>query len=322
MTLADIYSALREQDMITTLDTPPPSYATPSRGSWRGRGRGRGRPSLRKQTSTANSAAAAGDDTDDDPAAVKIPRRYSLHFDKAYVDAVLRKHEQKGYLRLQPDRLKYHPFLVSRAQQVRPGLLAKATLMGGRAGADGPGAGGGGGEIEPASGAQTPVPRVVTVNGDHGPTLGGNMRVDDLEEGGGTEAGQLVERGEDRATLDLVKKLSNSESPKRNLRMRSVGARESVTRSHGSQEGTPRRGRSARLAGEGRNGQMDVDGDESDDPIGGTPRTGWTPAKVRYQGAKEGQPHQEDGEWVGDEDGDQDEEDAEGGEEDAEGEEE
>lgn len=284
MTLADIYATLKEQDMITTHDTPPPSVLSPSR-TGRNRGRQRGRPSVqRKHVSVAHSAA---EDGSDDTAPIKIPQRYSIHFDTAYVDAVLRAHERKGHLRLQPERLKYHPFLVSRAQGAqRPGLLAKATLMGaaGAGAGTGPGAARGGEETSSAS-----VSGEVTTPA---PPADGPMDVDVGVHG--EEEGELVERGEDKATLELVARLSSG-SPGRALRTRgrgSVGGRESVL-------GTPKRAR--RVAGAEREGT-------GTDELGGTPRS---PA-VEGVGLGMGE----------DAEGEEEEEDAEGEEEDAEGEEE
>jgi hypothetical protein len=129
-----------------------------------------------------------------------IPKRYVIRFDRAYVEAILSKQEARGHLTLKHDRLKYHPFLVSRDPVKPPGFLAKATLAGGAA-------------VD------------VDVNGtDHDNALDSQVAVveDDPE---------IVNHGKDEATLQLVAKLS--ESPVRSLRKRPATSSEpaSVDRS-------------------------------------------------------------------------------------------
>jgi hypothetical protein len=114
MTLTDIYATLVQEDMIRVQESP--SRDTPSQ--WRGGKRGRGRPPVSRKPPSS--------DSDDE---VEIPKRYTIIWDKEYVEAVLRKHEAKGHLTLNPERLKYHPFLVTRNPPKPPGMLAQATLM-------------------------------------------------------------------------------------------------------------------------------------------------------------------------------------------------
>lgn len=114
MTLTDIYATLVQEDMIRVQESP--ARDTPSQ--WRGGKRARGRPPVSRKPPSS--------DSDDE---VEIPKRYTISWDREYVEAVLRKHEAKGHLTLNPERLKYHPFLVTRNPPKPPGMLAQATLM-------------------------------------------------------------------------------------------------------------------------------------------------------------------------------------------------
>ncbi len=177
MTLDDIFTMLKYESMINVHDSPAPFYSTPaSRG--RGRGRGRGRPSVQRR-----KARSAPTDSEEK---AELPTRYEIYFDREYVEAILRQHENRRYLSLRPERLKYHPFLVTRNPAKPPGALAKATLM--------------------ASAVRvydsTPSEVVETPDGEMG---------NDLER---------VVAGEDQATLALVAALSGSMSPKRRLMKR------------------------------------------------------------------------------------------------------
>ena len=182
MTIEDIYSTLVAEDMIISLESPPrpQAYGTPTRGR-RGRGRGRGGGSTQRR-----AARAPSETPDEDPEKPNIPKRYTIRFDRAYVEAVMTQHESRGYLTLKHDRLKYHPFLVSRDPVKPPGFLAKATLTAGSA-------------------TNGPDP-----NGNEG-----GMVQDDPE---------IVNHGQDEATLQLVAKLS--ESPVRSLRKRPASGSE------------------------------------------------------------------------------------------------
>jgi hypothetical protein len=182
MTRGDIYSTLKYESMITDLDTPPRD--TPSLARAFRRQRGRSRLSAPRRS---RPAVKDVEEEEVDKDKVAIPDRYAIRWDRDYVEAVLRKHDQKGFLKLNPDRLKYHPFLVTRNPAKPPGIIAKATLM-----------------------ANNP-----------------NAHKDDEVAQRGREDGRitpngadgLINHGEDQATLDLVAALSAS--PKRSLRRRS-----------------------------------------------------------------------------------------------------
>ncbi|OXG78193.1 hypothetical protein C349_04861 [Cryptococcus neoformans var. grubii Br795] len=115
MTLEDIFATLSAEGMINVLDdlTVDAIGKTPSHA--RARGRSRGRPSVNRRKADPNGSGTPDPQIhQDEDEQVKLPKRYEILLDKAYIQAVVEKHEKKGYLKLVPERLKYHPFLVAR----------------------------------------------------------------------------------------------------------------------------------------------------------------------------------------------------------------
>jgi len=224
MTPEDVYVTLKDQDFIRELHVPPPLQHTPS---FTRKARGRGRPRLTASRRTPREKAQP--ESEDDEAGkekITIPEQYIITWDRAYVEAVLTKHDSKGYLELAPERLKYHPFLVTRDPAKPPGVIARATLM-----ANNPQAVAARSNHDPSSnsnGTNGPATKggkgnAFSANGTHG------QAVDDLESVNGTPAPgttsvpvqEQVLHGEDQATLDLVKALAaEEESPARSLRTR------------------------------------------------------------------------------------------------------
>ena len=126
MTLEDIVATLKYENMINILDTPPRETPVPDRSYVRRkRGGVRGRSLVNRRPRPNSSTPAESEEKDK----VVIPTQYEITWDQEYIEAILRKHESRGYLSLRPERLKYHPFLVSRNPQKPPGALARATLM-------------------------------------------------------------------------------------------------------------------------------------------------------------------------------------------------
>ena len=216
MTPEDVYVTLKDQDFIRELQLPPALQQTPS---FARKARGRGRPRLTASRRTPREKQQPeSDDEDAGKSKIVIPEQYIISWDRAYVDAVLSKHDSKGYLELAPERLKYHPFLVTRDPAKPPGVIARATLM-----ANNPRSGAGKSLAGPAE--------ALTINGggkDGAMSANGTHGVvDDLESVNGTpapvqvQAQEQVLHGEDQATLDLVKALAaEEESPARSLRNR------------------------------------------------------------------------------------------------------
>ncbi|KAK1921043.1 hypothetical protein DB88DRAFT_444285 [Papiliotrema laurentii] len=307
MTLMDVYQTLEDESMIETLDSPPPSYpvsngtSTPS-FSRRGRGRGRGGRlgSARRPTQPKSASPEA---TDEQPI---IPDRYIIQWDRDYVEAVLKKHEARGYLELAPERLKYHPFLVTRNPIKPPGALAKAALV--------------------TSNGNSATAQAVSIAND--PIVKDGI-VEGRENGGKDVPAELEEtvlHGEDRATLDLVKALAH-QSPQRNLRKRTSSelntpAPNSLKKLRSSDRikgmnGTPSRRRkstavatpSSRVSGRG---SQRGSARKSSVKNGSVQDTEDADAEGEYE--DEGEDADADGEWEGED------EDAEGEDEDAEGE--
>ncbi|WVQ95279.1 hypothetical protein IAU59_002374 [Kwoniella sp. CBS 9459] len=173
VTLEDIYSVLSDENMINVLDSPPRETPSRFRG---GRGRGRGRGGGRSSVNRRKASSVSPEDEE-----VKLPAKYTLVVDREYVQAVISKHDSKGYLKLRPERLKYHPFLVTRNPTLTSDERVEATLE--------------------AAGLSTDVSDGVTM-----------AVVEQKKE----EDEAAVIHGEDKATLELVASLSAS--PARSLR--------------------------------------------------------------------------------------------------------
>lgn len=124
MTTEDIFYVLREQDMIIVAESQTGSRA-PATAKYKSREGGasssssRGRRGRPRGGGAANRAAAAHKDKED---ALAVPSEYRIHFDRAYVEAILSKYEAKGYLKVRPEKLHWTPFLVTRAFPT-PGAL-------------------------------------------------------------------------------------------------------------------------------------------------------------------------------------------------------
>ncbi|OCF75630.1 hypothetical protein I204_02922 [Kwoniella mangroviensis CBS 8886] len=120
ITLDDIYSVLTSEDMINVFDSRPSSQ-TPISSSRTPKSRNSGHNRSRKKP-------PANNDQDDKDFKVPLPTEYLISVDKEYIQAVVKKHDEKGYLVLKPERLKYHPFLVTRNPTLTSGERAEATL--------------------------------------------------------------------------------------------------------------------------------------------------------------------------------------------------
>lgn len=209
--------------MIISLDSPPPVYTTytPSRGRGR-RGRGRGSASASAQRRSSHRDRDRDDShASDGPEKPTIPRRYAIRFDRSYIAAVLDQYESKGHLTLNFDRLKYHPFLVSRDPVKPPGTIAKATLMSNQLDQD---------QDQDQDEDQHLEDQIL------GLVPKAHANADGVE----AEPEEIINQGEDKATLDLVAKLAVS-SPARSLRKRPAST--SAPNSAESNHKRPRRAR-------------------------------------------------------------------------------
>ena len=195
MTLEDVFLTLKYENMVTIFDTPPretpappPTYSRP-----RGRSRRGGRSLTNRRAPRPDSSTPAESEEKDK---VVIPSRYEIVWDAEYIEAVLRKSESRGFLSLRPERLKYHPFLVSRTVQKPPGALARATLM-----------------------HNNPNARRESRGMPNGAPNGRTVHADKEDSGTPVDSPEKVLSGEDQATLDLVARLSGGS---RNLRHRTT----------------------------------------------------------------------------------------------------
>ncbi|ORX38192.1 hypothetical protein BD324DRAFT_619910 [Kockovaella imperatae] len=294
MTLEDIYMTLKYENMINVFDTPPreiPSGgADRSYGRPRGRGRGRPRSLGNRRPPRPNSATPAESEDKDK---VVLPERYEITWDADYIHVVLKKHDSRGYLTLRPERLKYHPFLVSRNAPKPPGALARATLM-----ANNP-------NQRREKGDETGR----HINGKVEPprghaeadASGGQAGKEDA-----METPEKVNAGQDQATLELVARLSGGTG--RNLRHRTTSVvfdpddQPSSKRLRTSRSATSLRGR--RMAEEQGDDHDDDEAEgevneEEDDPLrigkgmNGTPKRGARETRSRESILK--QPNGSDG---------------------------
>jgi hypothetical protein len=184
ITLDDVYATLVSEDMITSHDSPPRIRAahTPIQ---RRRSRGRSRLSAPRR-SQAVVAIEEPHDPHEIPNKPQLPKRYTIRFDRAYIEAVLNSYESKGHLTLKFDRLKYHPFLVSR--EIKP-PTSIAIIK----------------HVDSKSVDSIPEPEVETPDADADP--------------------EVINHGQDKATLDLVARLAEEGEGVRSLRKRSSTSR-------------------------------------------------------------------------------------------------
>ena len=218
MTLDDVYWVLRNETMIDVHDSPPRELsASVSRN--KNRNRGRARPGLSRRK--ASEPASSGDKDDKPP----IPTRYRIVWDQDYVEAILRTHRSKGHLTLKPEKLKYHPFLVTRNAKP-PGTIAAAALTAGGTAVD-----------KPVHGLVTATPAAAPTNAmSAGDSLGADdistdgevldMPVDDLtaaQSAQSTGTADKIAAGKDEETLALVAQLAGQDEGIRQLRKRPSG---------------------------------------------------------------------------------------------------
>ncbi|GMK57631.1 hypothetical protein CspeluHIS016_0404650 [Cutaneotrichosporon spelunceum] len=106
MTLADIYTALRDNNMINVLETAPQTPVSRQKPR-------RGRPP-KKPRHRPEQPQFEGKDNK-----ITLPKRYQIVPNHEVIETVLQKFEAKGYLKLRPERLKYTPFLTTRGPALR-----------------------------------------------------------------------------------------------------------------------------------------------------------------------------------------------------------
>ncbi|WVW85215.1 hypothetical protein I302_107253 [Kwoniella bestiolae CBS 10118] len=180
ITLEDIYSVLTSEDMITLCEPTPSAPSSQSLKTPRSRNSHNNR--VRKKPPTSPQQ-------DDKDVKIPLPFEYSISIDLEYIRAVVKKNDEKGYLVLKAERLKYHPFLVTRNPTLTTEQRTEATLkiIGQSANTVNDNGINGGSSAEQE---ETPLPEPPTE--------------------------EEIIKGKDQATLNLVAELS--QSPARSLR--------------------------------------------------------------------------------------------------------
>lgn len=113
MTLEDIYNILLQQGMITTQAVTPTS-ARPSPGHSIKFPRGRKNGIARRHLQRTNTQKDEEGSKQGSP--FILPTRYDISWDPDTVDRWLDRWEQKGYLKVKPEKLKWTPFFLTRTR--------------------------------------------------------------------------------------------------------------------------------------------------------------------------------------------------------------
>jgi hypothetical protein len=124
MTIEDVYNTLCTQDLIDVLAVPTPKplpgqsiKLVKNRKSMVAR-----RHLIRSQTN----------DDDVTKGSFVPPTQYVIHWDPGYVKSYLEKWEEKGYMKIKPEKLKWSPFLLARVKKsdADTGLALEAEMIG------------------------------------------------------------------------------------------------------------------------------------------------------------------------------------------------
>lgn len=113
MTFEDIYNILLQQGMITTQAVTPTS-ARPSPGHSIKFPRGRRNGIARRHLQRTNTQKDEEGSKQGSP--FILPTRYEISWDPDTVDRWLDRWEQKGYLKVKPEKLKWTPFFLTRTR--------------------------------------------------------------------------------------------------------------------------------------------------------------------------------------------------------------
>lgn len=115
MTLEDIYNTLSDLKLITVRSHFPAPKPLPGQSIKYPKGRKNGvarRHLVRTQTSQSNGGGGGGE-----PAPFVPPVTYDIRWNRDEVWQWLERWEQKGHLRIRPERLKWSPFLMARVKK-------------------------------------------------------------------------------------------------------------------------------------------------------------------------------------------------------------
>ena len=124
MTPQDVFATLLQNLMITVLDDvsvallddPSAARPSPARGRPNRNARASLGPSLARRNVTRHRAQT--DEPSSDPSQpITLPRYYKIHFDREAVEKHIASYEARNYVRLEPEKLKWTPFLLVRSRQ-------------------------------------------------------------------------------------------------------------------------------------------------------------------------------------------------------------
>ena len=112
MTIEDIHTTLVHLNMISVLDSSQPPKPLPGQTIKfpKGRKNGIARKHLQR-TQTHDDEKAKGP--------FVPPTRYKIRWDADQVEEYLARWEAKGYIKLKPEKLKWSPFILSRAMKTQ-----------------------------------------------------------------------------------------------------------------------------------------------------------------------------------------------------------
>ncbi|CAO1630957.1 unnamed protein product [Parajaminaea phylloscopi] len=133
MTPEDIYYVLKEQDMIIDYSghhsRAPATLKYKSRDGFSSQSsKDAEAPKRKGRTRGGGGAARAAAAQKGKESAGAVPTDYRIHFDREYVQAHLRNYEAKGYVKVRPDKLRWTPFVVSRAGLIGLGPSGSSNL--------------------------------------------------------------------------------------------------------------------------------------------------------------------------------------------------
>lgn len=106
----DVFYTLRHQHLIKTV-----APSSPKRVSVKNTGRGRGIGGKRQ--------------VDEDAEVLEIPRQYRIEWNPTTIQTAVRRWNDKGYLTLKPEQLKWSPFLTTRAHGLAIDVAAIAIPL-------------------------------------------------------------------------------------------------------------------------------------------------------------------------------------------------
>ena len=110
ITAEEVYYVLRDRGLISTPDDDAAALAAAQAPP---------PPALGHMSAKPRKRPA-----DDETGEIEVPRQYRIHFDRAEIEAFVRRWDAKGYLVLKPDCLRWTPFNAARGS-LDAGLLAQ-----------------------------------------------------------------------------------------------------------------------------------------------------------------------------------------------------